>query len=153
MADDITAAEYLEVNDVPLATPAWRILDLSALFGSPALRGSDDLIPGVAGVIPNPRRITVTTLALPMAIFGERDREGVAHPSVREGLMLNIDELLAQVAEPATGDGTVEAVWHRADGGTLTADVHVLGLPIRSLGPTAALATLQLSIPQGRFTA
>lgn len=149
----ITATEYLEIAGVPLATPAWRIVDLSAMFIGPALRGTDRLIPAAAGVKPYRRRATVTTKPFPMVIFGAKNQEGVANANVRVGLLTNIEYLRTNVIDPlATGNGTRTVIWRRADGTTRTAQAHVLPLELGPLGPTAVRAVLTLSIPTGVFT-
>lgn len=153
MPDVITATEYLEIASTPLATPAWRITSLVPLWASADVRGTDRLLPGAAGVRPNRRRPTVTRYALNMVIWGDRSREGTPYADVRIGLDTNIEALHAAIVDPpGTDTGTRAAVWHTADGSTRTADVHVLGLVPRELSPRSVRATLQLSIPTGRFT-
>lgn len=151
MPDVITATEYLEIASTPLATPAWRILDLTSLWDSAPLRGDDLTLPGANGVRPYARQIDAGRVALPMVIWGDRNRENTAYGNVRTGLLTNMEALHAAIVTPAGGDGTRTAVWHQADGGTQTAPVTVLGLVVRKLSPRAVSATLQLSIPQGRF--
>lgn len=142
MAYVVTTDEYLEVDGYPLATPAVRLLDLSGLW-LVQRRGTNVLIPGVAGVVGTPGRRNVIRAALPGAVFGELDAEGVAHPGVREGLEANLGELISMVAEPvASGDGTRTARWYRADGSTHTAPMQVLTFEPRSMGPTTYRFTL-----------
>lgn len=153
MPDVITAAEYLEIASTPLATPAWRITSLVPLWVSADLRGSDRLLPGASGVRAQRRRLTVTRKAFELVIFGRQDRTGNFYDDVREGLDANIAALQAAIVDPpGTATGTRAATWHRANGSTATADVHVLGIVPRELSPAAVRATLQLSIPTGRFT-
>lgn len=153
MADLITATEYLEINSVPLATPAWRVLSLVPLWGAADLKGGDVDMPGVDGSRPYRRRPKATTYALPMVIWGHRNREGTPYGSVRTGLDTNIEALhTAIVNPPGTLAGTRTAIWHYPGGGTRTVDLHVLGLAVREFAPSAIRATLQLSIPEGRFT-
>jgi hypothetical protein len=151
MPDVITATEYLTIGTVPLATPAWRILDLTGLFSSADLVGDDRRFPGTSGVRAERRWATSTRIALPMVIWGDRNRENTPYGSVRIGLQTNLEALHAAIVDPTTGDGTRTAVWTQASG-TSTAPVHVLGLIVRALSPRSVNATLQLSIPQGRFT-
>lgn len=151
MPDVITATEYLEIASTPLATPAWRILDLTPLWSSAAVRGDDRVLPHADGVRPERRRVTVTQVALPMVIWGDKNRENTPYGDIRVGLLTNIEALHTAIVVPTTGDGTRAATWHQATG-TATADVHVLGLAVRALSPRSVRATLQLSIPQGRFS-
>lgn len=152
MPDVITATEYLEIASTPLATPAWRVTDLTPLFRSANLRGSDRILP-LAGVRALPRRATVTTISLPMVIWGHQNREGAYYADERDGLLANVDALhTAIVVPPGTATGTRSATWHQAGGTTVTEDVHVLGLDPRALSPRSIRAVLTLSIPSGRFT-
>lgn len=149
----ITATEYLEINSVPLATPAWRLTDLTSLYDEADVRGDDILIPHSAGVLAQPRRRTVTKKALPIVVFGDYDLDGVAHTDPREGLAINTAYLMTNVvAPPGTGDGTRDAVWHLWDGSTKAADVHVLGgLGLKRKNPITVEGVLVISIPAGRF--
>lgn len=149
MANVITRTQYLEINSVPLATPAWRILDLSRLHGL-AVRGSDRLLPGAAGFRANRRRTTAYTQSLPMIVFGRYDREGNVLSNVADGLDDNIDYLLTNVITPPTS-ATVAAVWHRA-GGTKSAAIHVEGFEPNGWGNGWIRFNLDLSIPAGVWT-
>ena len=147
----ITRDQYLEINSVPLATPAWRILDLSRLYGLD-VRGSDRLLPTAAGVRPLRRRITIRTVGLPLLVLGATDHEGTPNANLYEGLDDNIDYLMTNVIEPAaTVAGTRAAVWHRANG-NVTADVHVEGLQPDTWGRGWVRFVLELSIPAGTWT-
>jgi hypothetical protein len=151
MPDVITAAEYLEIASVPLATPAWRITSLTPLRSSAPRRGSNRVLPHAPGRRAQRRRVDEAVVALEMVIWGDRNRENTAYGSVRVGLQTNWDALHAALVDDPGGDSTRTAVWHRASG-TLTAPVQVLGLIARDLSPRSTRATLQLAIPQGRFT-
>lgn len=153
MPDVITASEYLVINDYPFATPAARITSLVPLFRGPASRRGNDLVMnGANGRRPYARILDTTELVFAGTIWGDRDREGVAHSTPRAGLTLNLDEIHAEVlAIPATVAGTVEAEWHRADGATWTADVIVEDFTVRALSPRAVEFALTISIPAGWF--
>lgn len=154
MPNIITRAEYLEIATVPLATPAWRILDLSSLWDGPEVRGDDLLIPGAAGVLTQPRRATVTRKVLPIAIFGEQDREGNVYPNPFTGVRTNLDYLYTNVFAPvSTGNGTRAAIHHLADGVTTrSANVIVLSpLDVRPAGKHSLIGRLDILIPTGRF--
>ena len=149
----VTRAEYLEIDGVPLATPAWEIVDLSPLWQPADVRGSDRLIPGAAGVKPYRRRRTVSKRSLPMIVYGFEDLDGVAYADVREGLETNLDYLRANVVDPTNvGDGTRTAVLHLPSGSTRTGSVHVEGFELGTAGPTSIRAVLTLSIPEGVLT-
>lgn len=146
----ITSDEYLEIDGVPLATFAWKVVDLSPLWEGPDVRGGDRLIPGAAGVRAYPRRATVSQRSLPMLVFGAVDQDGAPYPDPREGLETNFEYLRTNVADPTNlGAGTRVAVLHLPSGATRTADVHVEALRPGPLGPSSMRAVLTLSIPGG----
>lgn len=150
MPDQITRSTYLEIASTPLATPAWRILDLSKLYGIQK-RGSDRILPGAAGARPFERKITVRSFALPLLVMGRQQRDGTVNSNIYEGLDDNVDALItAIVLPPGTTAGTRAAVWHRATG-NLSADVHVEGLEPEAWGAAWIRFSLELSIPAGRF--
>lgn len=151
----ITATEYLVINAYPLATPAYRLTDLTALKDGPDVRGDDRPIPHKAGVKGLPRRINVTKRALPIIVFGSYKNDGTAHSNALVGLQYNIDELLTNVVNPvSTGNGTRAAVWHLPDGSTTrSADVTVISpLVLVRFGPIRARGVLEISIPAGVWT-
>lgn len=151
MPDLITATEYLEINSVPLATPAWRILDLTVLNRSAEQRGSDRLKP-LAGVQSLPRRPGLTTYPLPFRVWGHRDREGTYYDDVREGLKANLAVLHAAVFAPVeTGDGTRAAIWHQAGGTTVSKNVKVLPFEPAAVSPRSVRGVLTITITTGRF--
>lgn len=150
----ITRSEYLEIDDIPLATPAWEILDLSELLNGPDLRGSDRRLPGVDGVVALPRRVDVSVRTLPMIIYGDYDMNGVAYNDPHAGVIANTlwlrDNLLLPTGE---GDGTREATLYLTGDIELYGYVHVLS-PLHTastIGPDGLLATLDLSISAGMF--
>lgn len=150
---DITRDWYLEINSIPLATPAWEIPDLSALLDSGALRGSDNIIPGFAGVVPNRRRRTVWVCTFPLDVMGDIDSDGTPLTDGNEGVNLHMEYLNEHLGfASATGDGTVPAVFHRGDLPEWTADVHFLGLKgSQKLGQFLVRTTFDISIPAGRW--
>lgn len=146
----ITAAEYLEIDGVPLFTYGWETVDLSELWAGGDVRGTDRLIPGAAGVRPYPRRTTVSIRSVPMVVYGHTDADGVPYADVRAGLEANLDFLRANVTDPTNvGDGTRTATLHLPSGATRTGDVHVVGFSLSPVGPAAVRAVLSLSIPGG----
>lgn len=145
----INRATYLEINSVPLATPAWRITDLSKLYGL-AVRGEDRLIPATSGSRAYRRWIASRVVGLPLLVEGARTHEDVVNANVWSGLDANVDYLMTNVVlPPATA--TYSAIWHRASG-NLTAEVHVEGFEPEAWGHGWTRFRLELSIPAGRFT-
>lgn len=141
----------LAIDGHELSTPAWHTPDLSDLYGTPAVRGSDRVLPGVVGVRAYRRRATVTLRSLPFLVTGQVDRFGTPYADPDDGLQTNLAYLLANVLLPTnTGDGTRSLVWTLVDASTITADVHVLGLGSRRRLPGALLkTTIELSDPSG----
>jgi hypothetical protein len=149
----VTRSEWLDIDGTPLATPAWEVPagGLLGLIQGPDVRGSDRLIPGVAGVRRYKRRATVSKRSVPLVIWGTFDLEGVAHADHAEGLVANIDYLRANVADPiGTGDGTRTATLHLKDGSTRTGPVHVETMELGGDSEDAYVrAVLNLSLPLG----
>lgn len=151
MPDLITATEYLEINSVPLATPAWRITDLTALNRSAEQRGTDRLLP-LAGIRSLPRHPTVTSFVLPFRVWGHMDREGTPYADPRAGLKANLAVLHSAIFDPVqTGDGTRSATWHQAGGTTVTKDVKVLPWTPSAVSPRSQRGDLVITITTGRF--
>lgn len=145
-------SEYLTIGGtVIVGTAACLCTNMFVLYGH-AQRGDDRLVPGSAGVIPNPRRLTAVTHVLELVFFGDYDSNGAATADTHLGLRANIAEVAA-VAQPVTsGDGARAVVWTRPDGSTASADCHVGPLQIGAGTYATARATLDLNVPTGRFT-
>lgn len=146
----LSLTEYLSIDNIPLAVEgAWEWPDLSPLWEGADKRGRDRLVPGAAGVVPYPRRATVSRRAIEGYIYGFRDLNGVAFADVRVGLEANVSYLQEELeADPGTADGTRTAVLHLPSG-TKSGPVHVEKLRLSAFGPTSARAVLELSIPGG----
>lgn len=143
----------LTINSIPLMCPAWRVLNLQVLDSAADTRGTDVLIPGVAGVRPRRRRTTVTERSLEMVITGDVNWAGAPYANAFQGKKSNVRYLRYYVARPPTTTaGTHTAVLTDADGSTTTRDVHVTGFEIENvIGVGKVRAVLDLSIPDGEF--
>lgn len=151
MADEITRSTYLEIASTPMATPAWRILDLSRLYGI-AKRGADLVMPNAEGARPYERVVTSRVIGLPLLVEGRKNREGTPYSDPWAGLDDNIDALITAIVEPpGSTEGTRAAVWHRASGDVET-DIHIEGLEPVSWGRASVRFSLDISIPSGRWT-
>lgn len=149
-----TAAGDLTIGGVALNGPAWKVLNLLELWQPADQRGSDRLVPGVAGVLAQQRRDTVTRRSLQLLIIGDVDRTGATQADKFEGLQANVDYLRANVVAPTgTGDGTRSAVLTMPDGTSRTEPVHVVGFEFGNFREDAAWlrAVLTISIPSGRI--
>lgn len=149
----ITRDWYLQINGIPLATPAWEVPDLSPLLDSGALRGGDRRLPGASGVRANRRRRDVWVLTFPLDVMGDRDSDGSAITDANEGVNLHMAYLNAHLGFASeTGDGTVPAVFVRGDLASWEADVHFLGFKgSQKQGEFLVRTTFDISVPAGRW--
>lgn len=145
MAPFITADEYLEVNSVPLATPAWRIIGLSPLLDDAPTRGENEIIPHAQGRLENPLYVDQWPLALNMIINGTYKDDGTLHTNPRMGLITNRETLDATIGIRQS----VTAVWHRFDGSTRTATVQVIGFTTSTKTVALGRLVLNLIVPAG----
>ncbi len=140
----------LSIAGVAMQCPAWYV-ELSPLWRTPEVRGADRILPGVSGVRPYRRRVTVSRYSLPMVITGQYDRFGAVTADAEDGLAANLAYLMGAVLLPTnTGDGTRSAVFVPPGRSAVTADVHVLGISDPGFTVGALLrTTLELSVPGG----
>lgn len=146
--------EWLEVNGVSLSSKAWRIADLGPLLGDADLKGSDeDDLWRTTGSRARPRYRAKTVYSFTIRIFGAFDPDGNPNTDPLQGLIDNAEYLKANLGAASTvDDGTVVAVWHRPDGTTRVADVHVSGPhDVQKAVFDKAEGTLTLSCPGGVF--
>jgi len=150
----ITRTEYLEVNNVPLATPAWEVLDLSPLWGIGGLRGEDRVIPFADGKSPLRRVRDDWREVVPIVIYGDFDQNNVAQSNTRTGLQANIDYLRDNILTPNTTDpGTWTLKLHMPDSTIRTAECFVLPpMQLVPLSPMAVRGVLDILIPAGKLT-
>lgn len=128
-----TCYGQLTIGDVSMHTPAWCLLDLSELWSTPALRGSNRLIPGRQGRKPYRRRLDETQMSLPLLITGYCDSDGRAYSTIGldlfQGLEANMAYLQNNVAlPPDTADSTRVATLTLPSGNTRMSYVQVLGI-------------------------
>lgn len=159
----------LIIDAIPMdnAFGAWGICGdatgrggLLHLWAFASVRGQDRILPSVTGVIAYPRRVTATRHDLRLLIVGDiNGQTGVVATDATETLADNIAYLWAQVVEPVVSStGTRSATLEVPGQSDRHADIHVLGLKIEQymLAPgcqgAIAITTLQISIPEGRFS-
>lgn len=153
----LLTTDYLKLAgntvDVSLATPAYLLTDISPLLSSANARGSDRKIPGVHGVLPYPRRRTVTEYALDLFVDGARDANGSATASPRQAVYDHMDFLNDELVQPpAAANGTRAATLYEPSGATRRASVHVVEITVNGYeGPSALRCSLVISLPYGRF--
>lgn len=154
----VNRTEYLEIKDrtntnyIPLATPAWRVINLEVLYDGPAVRGENQIIPGVAGTSALPVMAHESTKTLELVIFGGYDNTGAAHTNARLGVRANLLYLVDNLVLPGTSDTSRAAILHMLSGSTRTANVQIVGgLRAGKVGGGNARATLDIRIPAGYF--
>lgn len=142
----------LVVADTSLRTPAWWTLDLSPLWGPSDLRGTNIIVPSLAGRRARPRRVDQTSYPLAFWITGAVDQDGDAHANPVMGLATNLDYLWEHVASPPDPPETTrQAQLTMPDGSMRTADVQVTLSVNEKVGPYDASAVLTVTVPAGRF--
>lgn len=141
----------LVIDGVSMHTPAWLVLDLAPLWGFPAERGQNLIIPGQAGTRPYARVIDETVCALGFHIVGDVGHTGSTNADPVAGLVANLDYLWANVISvPATVDGTRFAELTMPDSSTRVADIQVR-LELEPLGASDVKGVLFVTVPAGRF--
>jgi hypothetical protein len=158
MSYQVIGTEYLEINNTPMSTPAWRILDHSELNNGPELRGSNLTIPRHRGQLAQMRYTDSRTVSLPIAIFSDKTPFGdnpfttYGVTTYREALFTNIQWLKSQLTfNPTTDTRTFTAIFHRgATLGDLQAEVQPsVSLDIQHIGLNNARGVLTLTFPEG----
>lgn len=149
----------LSIDDTPMRTHAWYVLDLRPLWMPSAIRGSDKVLPGATGVRAYPRRKTITEVTLSLIITGEADRNGIppaigvpgATVAYFAQLEANIAYLRANVIDPNFDNarGTRAITLTMPSGGTRTGDVHIVGMTATSSVLHTMSCDLTISIPGG----
>lgn len=143
----------LEINGVSLYTPAWWTLDVSPLWGVPAVRGGNVRIPGADGTLALPRRVDETTYDVTLWITGAVDHLGAPHSDPVQGLADNLDYLWANLAAPpAPPAATVPLLLTMPDNSQRSGYVQCV-LELGDLaGPYDKPAVLKITVPAGRLT-
>lgn len=155
MAYVVNFAHHLEIDGVPLSTPAWEHLDIQVLYSGPSVRGENRVMPGAAGRRPLPWRPDETMRTLTLAIYGDRSWDGTVNADPVAGLWANIAHLRAFVVDnPLNTTSTRTAVIKQVGGAAdLTATIQVRGFEIdeESYSPAAVSAFMDIALISGRF--
>lgn len=154
MSYDVHFDQYLAIDEVPLSTPAWEILNLYVLVSGPVTRGENLVMPGAIGVRALRHRPTEKTVTLEMAVFGSHAPDGTEHADQEAGMWANWFALRNQFNALllTAGDSTALAELHY-QGGVVSGRVQVLGYEIgATTGPTTLSVTLDVNIVAGMLT-
>ena len=154
MAYVIRFTHHLEIDGVPLSTPAWEHLDIHLLYGAPTVRGDNRVMPGARGQRALPWRPDLTMRTLQLAIFGDVSWDGTANPDAVSGLWANIAHLQTFVVDnPLNADSTRTATIKRMGQTDLTAVIQVRGFEItEEYGPSAVAASMDIALMSGAFS-
>jgi hypothetical protein len=156
----IKYSEYIEINSVPLATPAFWVKDPTPLWDAAGVRGSDRLIPGIAGQAPLPRIGDVVRVPLKLIVSGAADQNGTLATAAnrRSQLLTNWEYLRTNIFTPnPTAPGTWNLIYHRPDATTKSGGCFVGtgGSPqptVLATGAPALEAILDILLPAGVLT-
>lgn len=152
---------YLDIDGVPLSTPAWECTNLETLLSGADVRGEPRIIPGAIGVRPNLIRPTVTTYSLEIYFHGFADWEDNAYDDPHAGVLENVRQFKATVSNPTlVGTGTRTATLHVPDpdtptvaGTPLTGAVQLRKFSVGGFISTACVpATLDMVVLAGALT-
>lgn len=145
----------LAIEGNALQGPAW-CLDMTPFWGTPDVRGDNTLVPQL-GYVPEPYYPSQTMYSPLLVVNGHWDAAGtpVAAGATNTQLAAQLEEnlawLLANVVMiDTTTVLTQTAVWTLPSGGTVSAEVQVLGIPTPTLRPGAVYrSTLDIRVPGG----
>lgn len=146
----------LTIGQVLLHTPAWCVVDLSPLWGTPPYRGANRLIPGRQGRKPYPRRLDEARYSLPILVTGYCDSDGFpyfeAGIDYDQGLEANVAFLQNNVAFPsAATDSTRDATFTLPSGNIRESNVQVLALTGQLLPGALYRGTIELLDPEAKL--
>lgn len=149
MSYEIVDAVYLEIDGVPLSTPGWECLNPMDMRKGPATRGKDRVIPGAAGTRGKLRRPAPTKHQLQFVVVGDQSSDGTVNTDPVVGLDVNLQALRDLTDATGIGVPAKEAILHLPSGGTLSGDIHIELFDWQYEGPSAASATMDITILAG----
>lgn len=155
MAYTINFDHHLEIDGVPLSTPAWEHLNIGSLYSGATVRGENRILPGAGGRRGLPWRSDETTRTLTLAIFGNRSWDGTVNADPVAGLWANVAHLHTFVINnPLNSDSTRTAIIKRTGHPDLTALIQVRGFEIddEPYSPADVAASIDIALLSGRFT-
>jgi hypothetical protein len=154
MAYLIRFPHHLEIDGVPLSTPAWEHLDIQSLYSGPSTRGDNRVLPGARGQRALPWRADMTMRTLTLAIFGDLSWDGTKNDDPPTGLWANIAHLEAFIIDnPGNATSTRTATIKRPGFADRVATIQVRGFEIdsESYSPAAVSASMDIALMSGAF--
>lgn len=152
MAYTINLATHLEINGVPLSTPAWEHTNLYTLLSAASVRGENVVMPGAVGVRPVRRRPTETNRTIDITVFGQQDWQGDDYEDPIMGLATNLAHLRANVVDTLATANSVRTAVIFLPEDTMTAAIQVLGFEItEALSPGCVQASMDIAVLRGQF--
>jgi hypothetical protein len=145
---------HLEIDGVPLSTPAWEHQNIQTLYSGAGVRGENRVMPGAAGRRALPWRPDETMRTLTLAIFGDLSWDGPVNADAVAGLWANVAHLQTFIVDnPLNTDSTRTAVIKRPGASDLVAKIQVRGFEIddESYSPAAIAASMDIALLSGAF--
>lgn len=145
-------ASSITFDAVALGNSAIKVRNLWTFWEPAQLEASNIKLAGVTGMTARKPLVQPTTHSLQLIISGEVSTTGTPDTDYPARLKTNIAYIASNFTNiPSTADGTRTAVLTLPSGATLTGPVHILGLTLGEVVPTAkwALAVLEVSVPAG----
>jgi hypothetical protein len=149
VAYTITRTNYLEVNSVPLSTPAWWIVNLETEIVKRTTRGSNLLLAQATGRRRRRRYLDECVYQFEMRIRGMVKWDGTLHANASDGFIANAEQLTANLG--IASSSAVTATWHRTGSASKTASVDIVHFECADLGHRDAKAILEIVAPAGLF--
>lgn len=135
--------------ETPLRWHAWWLTDLSPLWGFPALRGENVILPGFAGRHANPRRNDEGVYVMPLSVFGDVGATGGVNANVLAGLETNLDYLYTNVGQGSSVTRLAKLV---KPSGVVIDGVEVqIRLSLVASKGLQAGVMVEVTVPAGRF--
>lgn len=154
MAYEIRFDHHVEIDGVPLSTPAWEHLNIGSLYSGATVRGENRILPGAAGRRALAWRSDETMRTLTLAIFGTYTWDGTLNADPVAGLWANVAHLMSfVVTNPLNDDSTRTAVIKRPGATDLSAIIQVRGFEIEDdpYSPSDISASIDIALLSGRF--
>lgn len=143
----------LDVDSIPFSNaPAWCAYTLDDLWSTPPARGTNVILPGVAGRVARRFHDDEHAVSLPMVFGGDYDVDGLPTADRQEGLQANLEYFHdAVIASPGTVGDVRTAEFVKPDGTVLTEPVQVRGWQVQFRGAPSAFVVVRLVFPGGRL--